>query len=121
MIPGIPDPSYSMDFDNPKSTVIPPSLMVLFDWKPSYFLVECLIENLQILQIVKWGQEWTKVCDIDCLSLKWKKKSGHIVGQALADGIQIKHFSKSLHLLNDLDEANDLQFPISNNQDVSEE
>ena len=34
---------------------------------------------------------------------------------------QIKHLSKSLHLLIDLDEANDLQFPICNNQDVSEE
>ena len=49
-----------------------------------------------------------------------KKKSGHIVGPLMMN-FQIKHLSKSLHLLIDLDEANDLQFPISNNQDVSEE
>ena len=49
-----------------------------------------------------------------------KKKSGHIVGPLMMN-FQIKHLSKSLNLLNDIEKANDLQFPIDKNQDVSEE
>ena len=49
------DPSYSMDFDNPKSMVIPPSPMVLFEVVESqpYFLACVTItQTLQNLVVV---------------------------------------------------------------------